>query len=295
MMASSTSAPRAMTSPASVIVLIVWSCAWSTSRVAVIDSGMVSRLISATRHSNRNSARMITTSRKPRMIASLRLSMAVWMKFSCWNIVASNRMLGRLGSSVLTTSSTSRVSSTVSAHGSFSTMSIRPRLVVDRAVAEQRLVVLDDVGDVARAGRSVPARPERPPPRGPRRGSAGGGTVSIGTCARSLGVTMGSTVRTLSRWFGVSMMPPGPMIEPSSCSSSPESTASAVVSMTWLRLMLRCVHRVRPDLHLQHLQPLAPQRHVGHAGHLEQPCADRPVGGHRHLDEGPRRPSSCRS
>ena len=70
---------------------------------------------------------MITTSRKPRRIASLRLSMAVWMKFSCWNIVASNWMLGRLGSSVLTTSSTSRVSSTVSAHGSFSTMSIRPR------------------------------------------------------------------------------------------------------------------------------------------------------------------------
>ena len=50
--------------------------------------------------------------------------------------------------------------------------------------------------------------------------------------------------------------------------------------------MLRCGHGVGPDLHLQHLQPLAPERHVGDAGHLEQPGAHRPVGGHRHLDEG---------
>jgi hypothetical protein len=51
---------------------------------------------------------------------------------------------------------------------------------------------------------------------------------------------IGRTVRTFIRWLGVSMKPPGPMSEPSSCSSSPESTASAVVSITWLRLMLRC-------------------------------------------------------
>jgi hypothetical protein len=115
-----------MTSPASVIVLIVVSLACNTSSVAVIDSGMVSRLIRATRHSNRNSARITTTSRKPSTIASVRLSIAVWMKFSCWNSEASNRMLGRLGSRVLMTSSTPRVNSTVSAQGSFSTMSIRP-------------------------------------------------------------------------------------------------------------------------------------------------------------------------
>ena len=58
MMASSTTAPSAMTSPASVIVLIVSPRQCSTSSVAISDSGMVSTLISATRHSKRNSARM---------------------------------------------------------------------------------------------------------------------------------------------------------------------------------------------------------------------------------------------
>ena len=56
MIASSTTAPRAITSPARVIVLIVAPRQCSTSRVAMSDSGMVSRLISATRHSKRNSA-----------------------------------------------------------------------------------------------------------------------------------------------------------------------------------------------------------------------------------------------
>jgi hypothetical protein len=46
-------------------------------------------------------------------------------------------------------------------------------------------------------------------------------------------------LRTFIRWFGVSTMPPGPMIEPSSNSSRPESTASPVASMTWLSDTLR--------------------------------------------------------
>ena len=51
MMASSTTAPSAITRPARVIVLIVASRQYSTSSVAISDSGMVIRLISAARHS----------------------------------------------------------------------------------------------------------------------------------------------------------------------------------------------------------------------------------------------------
>ena len=55
MIASSTTAPSAITRPARVIVLMVAPRQYSTSIVATSDSGIVSRLISATRHSNRNS------------------------------------------------------------------------------------------------------------------------------------------------------------------------------------------------------------------------------------------------
>ena len=43
---------------------------------------------------------------------------------------------------------------------------------------------------------------------------------------------MGSTLRTPRRWLGDSMAPPVPMTEPVENRSSPESTASAVVSIT---------------------------------------------------------------
>ncbi len=48
----------------------------------------------------------------------------------------------------------------------------------------------------------------------------------------SAGVTMGSTLRTLIRWLGASTNPPAPITEPLENLSRPESTESAVASMT---------------------------------------------------------------
>ena len=64
MIASSTTTPTAMTSPARTI------CSSSprtrsTSAAAIRDSGIATRLISAVRHSNRNATRIRTTSRQP--------------------------------------------------------------------------------------------------------------------------------------------------------------------------------------------------------------------------------------
>ncbi len=126
MMASSTTAPRAMMSPANVMVLTVSPRQCSTSSVAINDSGIVSMLISATRHSKRKRARMTTTSTNPRISAWVRLWIEAWMKLACWKIVVSNWTPGRPGSRVRMASSTPRVISTVFAHGSFSTTSSRP-------------------------------------------------------------------------------------------------------------------------------------------------------------------------
>ena len=126
MMASSTTAPRAMTRPARVIVLIVAPRQSSTSRVAMSDSGMVSRLISATRHSKRKSMRMTTTRRKPRTRACERLEIASLTKSACWKTCVSNSTSGSPGCSSAMAFSTPSVSSMVLAHGSFSTTRSMP-------------------------------------------------------------------------------------------------------------------------------------------------------------------------
>ena len=73
MMASSTTAPSAITSPARVIVLIVSPRQYKTSSVVINDSGMVRMLIKATRHSNRNNAKITMTSTNPSTSACVRL------------------------------------------------------------------------------------------------------------------------------------------------------------------------------------------------------------------------------
>ena len=60
MIASSTTAPKAITSPARVIVFTVAPRQYRTSIAAISDSGMVSRLIAATRHSYRKASRITT-------------------------------------------------------------------------------------------------------------------------------------------------------------------------------------------------------------------------------------------
>ena len=57
MIASSTTTPTAITSPARTIVLIVAPRSVSTSPAATSDSGIATRLMSAARHSKRNATR----------------------------------------------------------------------------------------------------------------------------------------------------------------------------------------------------------------------------------------------
>ncbi len=94
--------------------------------VATRDSGIVTMLISATRHSNRKSPRITTTSRKPSTRAWVRLSMAISMKLACRKIVVSKWIPGSPGCMDAITSSTPLVICSVLAQGSFSTTSRMP-------------------------------------------------------------------------------------------------------------------------------------------------------------------------
>ena len=108
-------------------------------------------------------------------------------------------------------SSTPWVISRVLAHGSFSTTSSSPGSPLMTASPISGWWSSTTFADVAEPDVvSVAGRP------------------STGTWARSAGVTMGSTLRTPSRWFGVSIVPPVPMTLPVENLSRPESTASAV-------------------------------------------------------------------
>ena len=86
------------------------------------------------------------------------------------------------------------------------------RAVVDDRVADERLRPVGDAGHVA--------QPQRGPPR-----------RASGTCARSLGWTMGRPVRAVMRCEGVSTNPPVPTTWPSENCSSPVSSALDVVSI----------------------------------------------------------------
>ena len=110
-----------------------------------------------------------------------------------------------------------RSARSVLAHGSFSTTSSMPGLGVDHGVADERLVVLLDHGHVAERGLSF------------GRGALDRHLGQVG------GGDDGQHVADASRWFGVSIVPPVPMTLPVENRSRPESTASAVVSITWSR------------------------------------------------------------
>ncbi len=126
MMASSTTTPTAITSPARTIVLMVASRTSSTVSAPSSDNGIATALMTALRHSKRNSSRITMTRRAPRNSALVRLSMAISMNVAGRKIVLSTSTPGRPGSSCCSTSSTPSVTSSVLAHGSFSTMSISP-------------------------------------------------------------------------------------------------------------------------------------------------------------------------
>ena len=168
MIASSTITPSAITKPARIIVLIVAPTVASTSPAATRDSGIVTRLISATRHSKRKNSRISVTRMKPRIIARPRLSIEVSMKVAGRKMVVSTRMPGSPGCIAVSASSTPRVTSTVLPQGSFSTISMMP---TPSSMMASPLrcgwCSRTTVGDVADPG--LPAAPRRRPASRPAR------------------------------------------------------------------------------------------------------------------------------
>ena len=82
------------------------------------------------------------------------------------------------------------------------------------------------------------------------------------------------------------MAPPVPMTEPLEKRSRPESTESAVASMTPSSVTCLRLHPLRVELHGHHLQLLAPHGDIGDAFDPHDAGPDRPVGHHRHRDHG---------
>ena len=211
--ASSTTAPSAIAKPARTIVLIVVPRQYRTSADAVSDRGIVIRLISALRQENRKSASTTTTSSAPRSRASDRLSIEIRTKVAGRKIVVSTSIGRRPGCISAMASSTPSVTSRVLAHGSFSTMSISPSppLMTASPISGWWSILTSATSFRARTDPS---------------------SVGIGTSARSSGPRMASRWAMLSRWFGVSIIPPVPMYPPSEKRRRPASRAFAVVSIT---------------------------------------------------------------
>ena len=89
---------------------------------------MAARLITAARHSNRNATSTTTTSIVPRSSVSVRFEIEIWMNVAgrkMWLSIWTPGRPGRMSSIAL---SIPRVTSSVFAHGNFSTTSSRPCL-----------------------------------------------------------------------------------------------------------------------------------------------------------------------
>ena len=100
---------------------------------------------------------------------------------------------------------------------------------------------------------------------------------SMATLARSFGSMIGRLCWMPRRWLGVSMNPPVPGVDASRNVSGDTHSALPVERMTCSQRDALVAQLLRVDLDLELPLPLAPDRHVGHAGHREQPRTDRPV------------------
>ena len=126
MMASSTTTPTAITNPARTMVLMVVPRTYRTRAPAISDRGMATTLMSAARHSYRKAPSTTITSTQPMSSAAVRLWSAISMKVAGRKIWASIWTPCRPGFNAASASSTPRVTSSVLAQGSFSTIIIRP-------------------------------------------------------------------------------------------------------------------------------------------------------------------------
>ena len=139
-------------------------------------------------------------------------------------------------------------------------------------VADQRLVVLDHVRDVAE-------------PHGRRQlGAAPPPVPSSGTRARCSGVTRGRTWRTWSRWLAVSMKPPVPGRRGLEEAERRDELRVAGRPDDPVQRDVLVAQALGVDEHLQLPVALAEDGHVGDALDAEQARADRPAREHRGLD-----------
>src|SRR5262249_55218885 len=150
--ASSTTSPSAITSPASTIVLMVAPEYEITNNAATSDRGIAVRLMTAVRQSYRNTTRMTATSMQPTRSAFLRLSMARSMN------VAGRKMVGSMRTSF---SRGRSLDGGLDAAGQFQGVRLRLLLddeqdagaVVDHGVADRRRRPDLDPGDVPQPDR----------------------------------------------------------------------------------------------------------------------------------------------
>src|SRR6478672_6411548 len=255
MMASSTTTPTAITSPARTIVLMVASRTSSTVSAPSSDNGIATALMTALRHSNRNSSRITMTRRAPRNSALVRLSMAISMNVAGRKIVLSTSTPGRPGSSCCSTSSTPSVTSSVLAHGSFSTMSINPSpslitaspfsgwWLVSMSATSLRVTALahHDLAELLR-----------------------GEDREVVTHADPLVGGLDRATRPDQRARGVLQQPGVERVR---------GDGHGVLEGHALPVEPLGIH-----VHVEQLLALAPDRHVRHAGDAEQPGPDVPVG-----------------
>ena len=149
------------------------------------------------------------------------------MKVAGRKIVESISMPGSPGFRAASASSTPRVTSSVFAHGSFSTIIIRPR--------SSLMTASPTSGQVSHTTW----------PTSPRRGGLARRPLSVsGTAASCSTESTGDSLWMAKRWLGVSIIPSMRALAPELYVSRPMSSASAVVSITslsvtpWARIRL---------------------------------------------------------
>ncbi len=189
MIASSTTSPMAITSPAMTIVLSVAPIAVSTRVAAISDSGIAVRLITAVRQSKRNVSRITITSTQPIIMASDRLSSDRSMNVAGRKMVGSISTPFKPGFRSSIAFSTFLVTSSVLPVGCFSTIKSRP---------SPSLITASPIG----GGKPILTSATSPSRKGAPLRKA---TVVL---ARSSGSSMAARWRTAIRWLGMSMNPP---------------------------------------------------------------------------------------
>ena len=165
------------------------------------------------------------------------------------------------------------------AQGNFSTMRRRPRPSLMTASPIIGWWSLTTFGHV---GRSGPALPSRPVTVDRARGRP---TSMIGRTWLDVEPLVGriDDIRRCPMKLPVVELEDARRRAPPTTASMTSFERNAVLGAAWTGSTWTC----------EHLEPLAPDRDVGDAGHAQEPRSDRPVRDHRHVDERYRLPTTC--